>query len=268
VLTPETAESVLAAARESPLLRVEGLGLRRGAIQMVTDADVSVGRGEVVAIIGPSGAGKSSLLRCLNLLEVPNTGSITLNGDTVFDSARRPALPARRELMRYRQRVGMVFQQFNLFPHLTAVENISLAQVHVLGRSKRDARLRAEQELEHVGLTARANAKPATCSGGERQRIAIARALAMDPELMLFDEPTSAIDPELVVDVLTTMQRLAAEGMTMIVVTHEMSFAEHVADRVIFMADGKILETGAPSQVLRDPQHPRTARFISRLRRG
>jgi len=248
-------------------LRVDDLTLRRGKNLTVIDAHLEVKRGEVVALIGPSGAGKSSLLRCLNILEIPQRGRLTLDGREIFDAERRAEKLSNRDARAYRRQVGMVFQQFNLFPHLTALENICLAQRYALGRSGADARQRALKELEHVGLAGRANAKPDTCSGGEKQRIAIARALALDPKLMLFDEPTSAIDPELVVEVLDTMQRLAAEGMTMVVVTHEMSFAEKVADTVVFMADGRILEVGTPEQVLRAPKHPRTSQFVAAIRR-
>lgn len=248
-------------------LQIDNLSLQRGKNLTVVDAHLDVAQGEVVALIGPSGAGKSSLLRCINLLEIPHQGTLTLDGRRVFDASHGAQTFSRRELREYRQDVGMVFQQFNLFPHLSAVENVSLAQRHVRHRSRDEAEARSLRELEHVGLLHRAQAKPDTCSGGEKQRIAIARALALDPKLMLFDEPTSAIDPELVVEVLDTMQRLAREGMTMLVVTHEMSFAEKVADKVVFMADGRILEVGPPDQVLKNPAHSRTAQFVSAISR-
>lgn len=256
-----------AKSESSNFLQIEGLSLRRGKNLTVSDAHLEVARGEVVALIGPSGAGKSSLLRCINLLEVPHEGTLNLDGRTVFDASHGARALSRRELRAYRQDVGMVFQQFNLFPHLSALQNVSLSQRHVLHRSVDEADSRSLRELEHVGLLHRAQARPETCSGGEKQRIAIARALALDPKLMLFDEPTSAIDPELVVEVLETMQRLAREGMTMIVVTHEMSFAQKVADKVVFMADGCVLEVGPPEQVLKDPVHPRTAQFVLAISR-
>ncbi|WP_109471229.1 amino acid ABC transporter ATP-binding protein [Ornithinimicrobium cavernae] len=236
--------------------------------QVVHNVDLTVDRGEVVALIGPSGAGKSSLLRSINFLEEPNQGQVLLAGQRVGVLDRRGrAVPAnRRQLAEHRRHVGMVFQSFNLFPHLSALENVILAQVHGLGRSRSAARERARQELEHVGLSDKSNMRPASCSGGQQQRIAIARALAMDPMLMLFDEPTSALDPELGIEVLNTMRRLADEGMTMVVVTHEMHFAEEVADRVVFMADGRIVEQGPASEVMNNPRHERTQRFLSAVK--
>ncbi len=243
-----------------PLLRLEEICVAFKRHEVVHNVSLQIQQGEVVALIGPSGAGKSSLLRSINFLEAPTSGRIYLDG-VEFSAEHR-----RRSLDALRREVGMVFQSFNLFPHLTAVQNIMLAQVHSLGVSKQQAKRRALEELDRVGLSSHANAKPAKCSGGQQQRIAIARALAMDPKVMLFDEPTSALDPELGAEVLTTMRRLASEGMTMIVVTHEMHFAEDVADRIVFMADGRILEEGPPSSLIRSPQHERTKRFLAAVR--
>jgi polar amino acid transport system ATP-binding protein len=219
---------------------------------------LTIDRGEVCAVIGPSGSGKSTLLRTFNHLQEPTSGSILIGGQLAYSGAR----PKASELTRLRRRVGMCFQSFNLFPHLTALENIMLAQTSALGRSKAEARDRGLQLLNRVGLETKASARPAQCSGGQQQRIAIARALALDPEIMLFDEPTSALDPELGAEVLTVMRELADSGMTMIVVTHEMNFAENVADHLVFMADGAIVEQGTPTQVLRAPEHPRTQQFL------
>ncbi len=240
---------------DAPLLQLREISVSFKDLTVVKDVSLEVQRGEVVALIGPSGAGKSTLLRSINRLEQPSAGEMTFNAQNVGND--------RRSLDRLRREVGMVFQQFNLFPHLTAVENVMLAQVHTLNRSKKDARERAVKELKHVGLEQHADKKPAQCSGGQQQRIAIARALAMDPQVMLFDEPTASLDPELSVEVLNTMRRLASEGMTMIVCTHEMQFAEEVADRVVFMADGRIIDDGPPSNILRKPEHPRIRQFLS-----
>jgi polar amino acid transport system ATP-binding protein len=249
----------------TPLLRLEDISISYRGHEVVHDVSLDVAPGEVIALIGPSGAGKSSLLRCVNFLEVPSQGTVYLEGRPVGSVQRRGrSVPANAAaLAEHRREVGMVFQSFNLFPHLSAAENVMLAQVHSLGRSKAEARDRALKELAHVGLASHADAKPAKCSGGQQQRIAIARALAMDPKLMLFDEPTSALDPELGLEVLSTMRRLADEGMTMIVVTHEMHFAQDVADRIVFMADGRIVEQGPARQVMRRPQHERTKRFLA-----
>ncbi|MGI8695952.1 MAG: amino acid ABC transporter ATP-binding protein [Mycobacteriales bacterium] len=244
--------------RTEPLLRLDGICVSYKANEVVHDVSMDVRTGEVVALIGPSGAGKSSLLRSINYLEPPSRGRILLAGRAVAAGA-----PKRRALNALRRDVGMVFQQFNLFPHLSALENVMLAQTHTLGKSRADAEKRAMAELEHVGLASHASVKPAKCSGGQQQRVAIARALAMDPKVMLFDEPTSALDPELGAEVLATMRRLADEGMTMIVVTHEMHFAQDVADRIVFMADGRVVEEGAPQAMMRSPQHERTQRFLA-----
>ncbi|KAB2807902.1 amino acid ABC transporter ATP-binding protein [Pimelobacter simplex] len=241
-----------------PLLALDGVCVAYRHHEVVHDVSLEVASGEVVALIGPSGAGKSSLLRAINFLEPPSKGRIVLDGAEVGGS--------RRSLDALRREVGMVFQNFNLFPHLTALQNVMLAPVHTLGIPPAQARQRAMQQLTHVGLADHAHVKPGKCSGGQQQRIAIARALAMEPKVMLFDEPTSALDPELGAEVLATMRALAAEGMTMVVVTHEMHFAEDVADRVVFMADGRIVEENAAGKLMRDPQHPRTQRFLNAVR--
>ncbi len=248
------------AARDRPVVEVERLGMSFGAQTALADVNLTVATGEVVGIIGPSGSGKSTLLRCINHLERPTSGRVLLDGVAIADARGRD--PSPKELAALRRQVGMVFQSFNLFPHLTALENVMLAQMKVLGRSKAQARERALALLERVGISDKADVRPRRCSGGQQQRIAIARALALDPRLMLFDEPTSALDPELGMEVLAVMRELAAEGMTMIVVTHEMHFAEDVADRILFMADGRVVEQGSPQQVLRDPQQERTRRFL------
>ncbi|MGB3482580.1 MAG: amino acid ABC transporter ATP-binding protein [Mycobacterium sp.] len=225
---------------------------------VLADVDLSVGTGEVVAIIGPSGAGKSTFLRCTNLLEVPDSGIIRVGSHTL-DVA---AAPSQRALEELRRTVGMVFQSFNLFPHLSVLENVSLAQRRVLGRSKAESEERSMDLIRRVGLAAKASEHPARLSGGQQQRIAIARALAMDPDVVLFDEPTSALDPEVGIEVLAVMRELADSGMTMMVVTHEIAFARDVADRLVVMADGGIIEQGPPRDVLADPSHERTRRFL------
>ncbi|MCU4298248.1 amino acid ABC transporter ATP-binding protein [Brevibacterium permense] len=220
---------------------------------------LKVHAGEVIALIGPSGAGKSTFLRCLNYLERPTGGSLSLDGAPAFTD---PLGPTKAELLRLRRRVGMVFQSFNLFPHLSVLKNIVLAQKLNGLRGNLEAEEYARELLGQVGLDEKAHAKPAECSGGQQQRIAIARALSLDPELMLFDEPTSALDPEVGNDVLNVMRDLADRGTTMIVVTHEMRFAERVADRVLFLDRGGILEEGAPEQVFHNPSHERTREFL------
>nr|WP_269467418.1 amino acid ABC transporter ATP-binding protein [Streptomyces hygroscopicus] len=238
-------------------IQVAGLHKSFGALEVLKGIDLTVRRGEVVCVIGPSGSGKSTLLRCVNLLEEPTSGSVTVAGTEVTD----PDV----DIDRVRRRIGMVFQAFNLFPHLTALENLTIAQRRVLRRDKAEAVRIGRDTLRRVGLSDKESAYPAQLSGGQQQRVAIARALSMDPELMLFDEPTSALDPELVGDVLAVMRALADEGMTMLVVTHEMSFAREVADRVVFMDDGVIVEEGGPEQVVSDPVHPRTRAFLTRV---
>ena len=228
-----------------------------GSLEVLKGIDFHVDRGEVVCVIGPSGSGKSTLLRCINLLETPTSGKIWVSGQDVTD--------VDVDIDAVRRTIGMVFQQFNLFPHLSVLENLTIAQRRVLHRSKADAEAVARVNLERVGLGDKTTSYPAQLSGGQAQRAAIARSLSMGPELMLFDEPTSALDPELVGDVLEVMRSLAAEGMTMMVVTHEMSFAREVADRVVFMDDGIIVEEGRPEAVLGAPQHPRTRDFLARV---
>lgn len=228
-----------------------------GQLEVLTGIDLQVRRGEVVCVIGPSGSGKSTLLRCVNLLEQPTAGTIHLGDTEVTDRDV--------DIDRVRRHVGMVFQQFNLFPHLTVLANCTIAQVKVLGRSKDEAQKAARANLDRVGLSDKVDAYPAQLSGGQQQRVAIARALSMDPDLLLFDEPTSALDPELVGDVLSVMRRLAEEGMTMMVVTHEMSFAREVAKRVVFMDGGVIVEEGPPEQVIGQPQEARTREFLQRV---
>ncbi|APX01408.1 MULTISPECIES: amino acid ABC transporter ATP-binding protein [Arthrobacter] len=240
-------------------VQVAGLHKSYGKHTVLTDVNLQMTEGEVVSIIGPSGAGKSTFLRCLNYLEVPTAGTITIGGTTVDASAKRPD---RASLDRLRRVTGMVFQGFNLFPHLTVMENITLPQMKVLGRNREEARAVADSLLARVGLTAKSDQHPSRLSGGQQQRIAIARALALTPKVMLFDEPTSALDPELGLEVLAVMRDLADEGMTMIVVTHEMQFARDVSDRVMVMADGRVLELGPSQQVMTAPTHERTKKFL------
>ncbi len=242
---------------DAKAIDVQGLHKSFGELEVLRGIDFSVARGEVVCVIGPSGSGKSTLLRCVNLLEEPSAGRVTVAGTDVTD----PDV----DIDRVRRRIGMVFQSFNLFPHLTALENLTIAQRRVLRRDRSEAERIARANLERVGLSEKEASYPAQLSGGQQQRVAIARALSMDPQLMLFDEPTSALDPELVGDVLAVMRSLADEGMTMLVVTHEMSFAREVADRVVFMDGGVIVEEGTPEQVVGDPQHERTRTFLARV---
>jgi polar amino acid transport system ATP-binding protein len=238
------------------LLSVAGLTKSFGRHEVLRGIDLDVEPGERIAILGASGSGKSTLLRCLNFMEMPDVGTITLDGEVV---GRREG-----ELVKLRQRIGMVFQQFNLFPHMTAIGNVMEGLRTVRRLPKADARARAEQELARVGLADKAETFPAHLSGGQKQRVAIARALAMDPELLLFDEPTSALDPELVGEVLNVIRALAEEGRTMLLVTHELGFAYHVATRIIFLADGTIHEQGTPDEVLKHPRKERTQVFLAR----
>jgi polar amino acid transport system ATP-binding protein len=244
------------------MIRLDGVCKRFGKLEVLKGVDIEIGRGEVVCVLGPSGSGKSTLLRCVNLLAPPEEGEIFLEGHDICKGPGSGTGEESWELDFVRQRVGMVFQQFNLFPHKTALENVTLAQEKVLGRSKQEARAKATELLERVGLGDQLDQYPETLSGGQQQRVAIARALAMDPHVMLFDEVTSALDPELVKEVLDTMRELAAEGMTMIVVTHELGFAREVADRVIFMDDGVIVEEGPAAEVLENPKEERTKQFL------
>ncbi|MEU3247432.1 MULTISPECIES: amino acid ABC transporter ATP-binding protein [unclassified Streptomyces] len=241
----------------TPEIQVKDLHKSFGDNEVLRGIDLEIGSGEVVCVIGPSGSGKSTLLRCVNLLEEPSRGRVVVGGTEVTD----PDV----DIDAVRRRIGMVFQQFNLFPHLSVTENLTLPQRRVLGRDKEAAAKVAAENLRRVGLSEKADAYPASLSGGQQQRVAIARALAMGPEVMLFDEPTSALDPELVGDVLAVMRRLANEGMTMMVVTHEMTFAREVADRVVFMDGGVIVEDGTPEQVIGNPGNERTRHFLSRL---
>ncbi|WP_305000409.1 amino acid ABC transporter ATP-binding protein [Kribbella caucasensis] len=239
-------------------VRLTSLVKRFGDHVVVNDVSMDVAAGEVVAIIGPSGAGKSTLLRCINLLERPDSGIVDVAG-IQFDAATPVS---GKDLARLRRHVGMVFQSFNLFPHLTVLRNVALPQERVLGISRTEAEEKAIRLLDRVGLKDKAKQYPGRCSGGQQQRIAIARALALGPQIMLFDEPTSALDPELGLEVLAVMRELAAEGMTMAVVTHEMHFARDVSDHLVVMADGAILEEGDPDRIFTDPEQPRTRQFL------
>ncbi|MBI2299072.1 MAG: amino acid ABC transporter ATP-binding protein [Armatimonadetes bacterium] len=242
-----------------PFLRLSEVRKRFGRLEVLRGISLEVAAGEVVVLIGPSGCGKSTLLRCVNLLETVTSGRIELAGEELTGRGA--------DVNAVRRRIGMVFQRFNLFPHLTALENVSLAPRHVLGRPEGEAAEQARQLLDRVGLANKADVHPGRLSGGQQQRVAIARALAMQPHLMLFDEPTSALDPELVGEVLEVMRDLAQEGMTMCVVTHEMGFAREMARRVAFLDGGLVVEEGPPEQVLEDPREPRTREFLQRVLR-
>jgi polar amino acid transport system ATP-binding protein len=241
----------------APIIRLAAVHKHFGDLHVLRGVTFEAAEREVVCIVGPSGSGKSTILKIINMLEKPTSGEVFVEGVNVGD--------ARVDLNKLRQHVGIVFQQFNLFPHRTAADNIMLPLVKVQRMPKEDARSRALEELRHVGVEEKANAYPAQLSGGQQQRVAIARALAMRPKVMLFDEVTSALDPELVKEVLDVMRRLAREGMTMLVVTHEMSFAREVADRVIFIDEGVIVEEGRPADILGNPQHERTRAFMSKI---
>mgnify|MGYP003097907772 FL=1 len=240
------------------ILEVKHLGKAFGSNQVLRDIDFSVSPGDVTCIIGPSGSGKSTLLRCLNMLETPSTGEINYHGTDI--TSKNVNVPE------YRSKVGMVFQNFNLFNNMTALKNCTVGQVKVLKKSKEEAEKKALYYLEKVGMASYINAKPKQLSGGQKQRVAIARALAMEPEILLFDEPTSALDPQMVGEVLEVMRDLAHEGLTMIIVTHEMAFARDVSKRVIFMANGVIVEDRPPKELFENPKDPLTKDFLSRFR--
>jgi polar amino acid transport system ATP-binding protein len=251
----------------TPMVKAEGVCKNFGALRVLKGVTLEIGRGQVLVLVGPSGSGKSTFLRCINHLEVVNAGRLYVDGDLigyrergckVYEMPPRDAAKQRRD-------IGMVFQHFNLFPHRSALGNIIEAPMQVKGVKKAEALARAKDLLEQVGLSDKATAYPAQLSGGQQQRVAIARALAMSPKLMLFDEPTSALDPELVGEVLGVMKKLASEGMTMVVVTHEMGFAREVADQLVFMDGGVIVESGKPREVLSNPQEERTKAFLSKV---
>lgn len=239
------------------MIQVENLKKKFGELEVLRDISAEVQEKEVVCVIGPSGSGKSTFLRCLNRLEDITAGHVVINGHDITDP--------KVDINKVREEVGMVFQQFNLFPHKTVMENITLAPIKVRSASKAEAEKRALELLDKVGLREKADAYPGSLSGGQKQRVAIARALAMDPKIMLFDEPTSALDPEMVGDVLEVMKQLAREGMTMVVVTHEMGFAREVGDRVLFMDGGYIVEENKPVDLFNNPQHERTQAFLSQI---
>jgi polar amino acid transport system ATP-binding protein len=251
----------------TPMVRAESVCKNFGALKVLKGVSLEVERGQVLCMVGPSGSGKSTFLRCINHLEQVNAGRLYVDGVLIGYRERGAKLHEMppREAAKQRRDIGMVFQHFNLFPHRTALENIIDAPIHVKGVKKADAVQRARDLLDQVGLSEKADAYPAQLSGGQQQRVAIARALAMDPKLMLFDEPTSALDPELVGEVLDVMRGLARDGMTMVVVTHEMGFAREVADTVVFLDQGRIIESGPPAQVLSAPSHERTRAFLSKI---
>jgi polar amino acid transport system ATP-binding protein len=250
-----------------PMVKAEGVHKRFGRLEVLKGVSLEVAAGEVMCLLGPSGSGKSTLLRCINHLEKINSGRLSVDGELVGYRQVGDKLHELREseVASKRSQIGMVFQHFNLFPHMTALENVTCAPIRVKGESREPAQARGRELLGQVGLGEKVDAYPSQLSGGQQQRVAIARALAMDPKLMLFDEPTSALDPELVGDVLAAMQQLAREGMTMVVVTHEMGFAREVADTVVFMDGGVVVEAGKPTDVLGNPQHERTRAFLSKV---
>ncbi|HEX2213509.1 MAG TPA: amino acid ABC transporter ATP-binding protein [Mycobacterium sp.] len=249
------------------MVKAEQVCKNFGALQVLKGVTLEIGRGEVLCMVGPSGSGKSTFLRCINHLEQVNAGRLYVDGDLIGYRERGGKLHEMppREAAKQRREIGMVFQHFNLFPHRTALQNIIEAPIHVKRMKKDAAVARARDLLDQVGLSPKADAYPAQLSGGQQQRVAIARALAMNPKLMLFDEPTSALDPELVGEVLEVMKKLAAEGMTMVVVTHEMGFAREVANHLVFMDAGVIVESGPPREVLGNPKHERTKAFLSKV---
>ena len=250
-----------------PMVKAESVCKNFGALKVLKGVTLEIGRGQVLVLVGPSGSGKSTFLRCINHLEQVNAGRLYVDGELIGyrEKAGKLYEMPPREAARQRRDIGMVFQHFNLFPHRTALANIIEAPIQVRGVKKAAALERARDLLDQVGLGEKAEAYPAQLSGGQQQRVAIARALAMDPKLMLFDEPTSALDPELVGEVLGVMKKLASEGMTMVVVTHEMGFAREVADQLVFMDGGVIVESGPPRDVLSNPQHDRTRAFLSKV---
>ena len=239
------------------MIKITNLQKRFDDLEVLRDVNIDVAEGEVVCIIGPSGSGKSTLLRCINQLEIPTAGEVEYDGKSITNGEMK--------LRDFREEVGMVFQRFNLFPMKTVLENVMLAPVLTKKKSKEEAKTKAMELLGKVNMADKANNRPSTLSGGQQQRVAIARALALEPKALLFDEPTSALDPELVGEVLNVMKDLAKEGMTMIVVTHEMGFARDVADRVIFMADGYVVEEGKPEEMFTSPKNERTKAFLSRI---
>lgn len=239
------------------MIYVNNLNKSFGNNEVLKGINEHIKKGEVVVVIGPSGSGKSTFLRCLNLLEKPTSGEIVFEDSSITDK--------NTNINKLREKMGMVFQQFNLFPHKSVIENITIAPIKVKGEKSEDAKQKAMSLLKMVGLTEKADAYPASLSGGQKQRIAIARALAMEPDVMLFDEPTSALDPEMVGEVLNVMKDLAKDGMTMVVVTHEMGFAKEVGDRILFMDDGNIVEQGTPEEIFNNPKNPRTIDFLSKV---
>jgi polar amino acid transport system ATP-binding protein len=249
------------------MVKAEGVHKRFGTLEVLKGIDLEVARGEVMCMLGPSGSGKSTFLRCINHLEKINSGRLSVDGELVGyrESGGKLYELRDREVTMKRAQIGMVFQHFNLFPHMTAMENVTLAPTRVLNVPREEARKRAQTLLKRVGLADKLNSYPVALSGGQQQRVAIARALAMQPKLMLFDEPTSALDPELVGEVLDVMRQLAQDGMTMIVVTHEMGFAREVGDIAVFMDGGVVVESGPPGQVLVNPQQERTRTFLSKV---
>jgi glutamine transport system ATP-binding protein len=238
-------------------LKVRGLKKSYGQLEVLKDISLEVKEGEVICLIGPSGSGKSTLLRCLNLLEDVNEGEVEVDDIIITDK--------KTDINKVRENIGMVFQHFNLFPHMTVLDNITLAPVQLKKATKEEAEKKAQELLAQVGLADKANAQPAQLSGGQKQRVAIARALAMNPDIMLFDEPTSALDPEMVGEVLNVIKQLAQDGMTMVIVTHEMGFAREVADQVIFMDGGYVVEKGTPTEIFSNPQNERTQDFLNKV---
>ena len=256
-------------ATNDKLIQVKNLKkyYNKGELHALDDVSIDINKGDVMVVIGPSGSGKSTMLRSLNLLEVPTGGEIIFHGIDITKKSfiNKAGKREKVDINLHRQKMGMVFQHFNLFPHKTIIDNMILAPVKVLGMNANEAREKAQKLLDRVGLGDRANAYPIQLSGGQKQRVAIVRALMMEPEVMLFDEPTSALDPEMVGEVLEVMKELARDGMTMVVVTHEMGFAREVGNRVLFMADGQLLEQGTPDEIFGSPKHPRLQDFLSKV---